>query len=225
MNEEKTMTGVGVGEHGEPGGPGKTSPSGGEHESGPGRALLVGGYKGLSGSAYVVGELDAASTGEAGEPAPGPALAAIPVRTPARCGHGETICRECAGTWATGGWTLHFGRTAGGRRLRDELGGAALAEMTARRAAGLDPAAVRAHQVMADAVRAGERDRGPYRARVARPAVAGDGASAAQARPRRGQQGAVERQATSSASWTPPTGARTGSWSRDCAGPPSPSAR
>jgi hypothetical protein len=77
----------------------------------------------------------------------------------------------------TGGWALHFGRTAGGRRLRDDLGGAALAEMSARRAAGLDPAAVRAHQVMADAVRAGERDRGPYRARVVRPAVAGDGAS------------------------------------------------
>ena len=86
---------------------------------------------------------------------PGPALAAIPVRTPARCGHGETICRECAGTWVTGGWALHFARTARGRRLRDELGGEALAEMTARRAAGLDPAAVRAHQVMADAVRAG----------------------------------------------------------------------
>ena len=74
-------------------------------------------------------------------------------------------------------WALHFARTAGGRRLRDDLGGAALAEMAARRAAGLDPAAVRAHQAMADAVRAGERDRGPYRARVARPAVAGDGAS------------------------------------------------
>jgi hypothetical protein len=151
--------------HGEPGGPGKTSPPAGDHESGSGRALLVGGYKGLSGSAYVVGELDAAGTGGDGEPAPGPALAAVPVRTPARCGHGETICRECAGTWVTGGWTLRFGRTAGGRRLRDELGGAALAEMAARRAAGLDPAAVRAHQVMAGAVRAGERDRGPYRAR------------------------------------------------------------
>ena len=57
------MTGVGAGPHGEPGGPGKTSPLAGEHESGPGRALLVGGYKGLSGNAYVVGELDAASTG------------------------------------------------------------------------------------------------------------------------------------------------------------------
>jgi hypothetical protein len=78
----------------------------------------------------------------------------------------------------TGGWTLHFGRTAGGRRLRDDLGGEALAEMAARRAAGLDPAAARAHQAMAGAVRAGERDRGPYRARAARPAVAGDGASA-----------------------------------------------
>jgi hypothetical protein len=178
VNEDKTMTGAGAGPHGEPGGPGKTSPPAGDHEGRPGRALLVGGYKGLSGNAYLVGELDAAGTGTGGEPARGRALAAIPVRTPARCGHGETICRECAGTWVTGGWTLHFGRTAGGRRLRDELGGAALAEMAARRAAGLDPAAVRAHQVMADAVRAGERDRGPYRARVVRPAVAGDGASA-----------------------------------------------
>lgn len=177
MNEEKTMIGAGAGPRGEPGGPGKTSPPAGGHESGPGRALLVGGYKGLSGNGYVVGELDAAGTGGDGEPAPGPALAAIPVRTPARCGHGETICRACAGTWVTGGWALHFGRTAGGRRLRDDLGGDALAEMAARRAAGLDPAAVRAHQVMADAVRAGERDRGPYRARVVRPAVAGDGAS------------------------------------------------
>jgi hypothetical protein len=77
----------------------------------------------------------------------------------------------------TGGWVLHFGRTAGGRRLRDDLGGEALAEMAARRAVGLDPAAVRAHQAMADAVCAGERDRGPYRARPVRPAVAGDGAS------------------------------------------------
>ena len=91
MNEEKTMTGAGAGPRGEPGGPGKTSPPAGGHESGPGRALLVGGYKGLSGNGYVVGELDAASTGGDGEPAPGPALAAIPVRTPARCGHGETI--------------------------------------------------------------------------------------------------------------------------------------
>ena len=71
MNEEKTMTGAGAGRHGEPGGPGKTSPPAGEHESGPGRALLVGGYKGLSGNAYVVGELDAASTGGDGEPARG----------------------------------------------------------------------------------------------------------------------------------------------------------
>jgi len=171
------MTGVGAGPHGEPGGPGKTSPLAGEHESRPGRALLVGGYKGLSGNSYVVGELDAASTGGDAEPAPGQAFAAIPILTPAHCGHGETICRECAGTWVTGGWVLHFARTAGGRRLRDELGGEALAEMAARRAAGLDPAAVRAHQAMADAVRAGERDRGPYRARMVRPAVAGDGAS------------------------------------------------
>jgi hypothetical protein len=177
VNEEKTMTSGSAGPHGEPGGLGKTSPPAGEHESGPGRALLVGGYKGLSGSAYVVGELDAAGTGGDGEPAPGPALAAIPVRKSARCGHGETICRECAGTWVTGGWALHFGRTAGGRRLRDDLGGEALAEMAARRTAGLNPAAVRAHQAMADAVRAGERDRGPYRARAVRPAVAGDGAS------------------------------------------------
>ena len=174
MNEEKTMTGVGAGPRGEPGGPGKTSSLAGEHESRPGRALLVGGYKGLSGNSYVVGELD---MGGDGKPVPGQALAAIPILTPARCGHGETICRECAGTWMTGGWALHFARTAGGRRLRDEIGGAALAEMAARRAAGLDPAAARAHQVMADAVRAGERDRGPYRARPVRPAVAGDGAS------------------------------------------------
>ena len=177
VNEEKTMTGAGAGPYGEPGGPGKTRPPAGGHESAPGRALLAGGYKGLSGSSYVVGELDAAGTGADGEPAPGPARAAIPILTPARCGHGETICRECAGTWVTGGWALHFGRTAGGRRLRGEIGGEALAEMAARRAAGLDPAAVRAHQAMADAVRAGERDRGPYRARVVRPPVAGDGAS------------------------------------------------
>jgi hypothetical protein len=77
----------------------------------------------------------------------------------------------------TGGWELHFGRTAGGRRLRDELGGEAPAEMAARRAAGHDPAAILAHQAMADAVRAGEPDRQPYRARPVRPAVAGDGAS------------------------------------------------
>lgn len=142
-----------------------------------GRALLVGGNKGLSGNNYVVGEPDAAIAGADGEPAPGPACAAIPVRSPRRCGHGETICLECAGSWVTGGWTLHFARTAGGRRLRDELGGEALAEMAARLAAGLDPAAVRVHQAMTDAVRAGERDRTPYRARPARPAVAGDGAS------------------------------------------------
>ena len=51
----------------------------GEHASGPGRALLVGGYKGLSGSAYVVGELDAAGTGGMGAgPGPGnpPSLSA-----------------------------------------------------------------------------------------------------------------------------------------------------
>ena len=78
MNEEKANTGDGP--QGEPGGPGKTHPPAGEHESGPGRALLVGGYKGLSGNAYVVGEPDAAGTGGDGEPAPGPALAAIPVR-------------------------------------------------------------------------------------------------------------------------------------------------
>jgi len=143
----------------------------------PGRALLVGGYKGLSGNSYVVGEPDAVGTGADGEPAPRPAFAAIPIRSPRRCGHGETICLECAGSWVTGGWTLHFARTAGGRRLRDALGGEALAEMAARRAAGLDPAAVRAHQAMTDAVRAGEPDRAPYRARPVRPAVAGDGAS------------------------------------------------
>jgi hypothetical protein len=140
------MPGAGVGPHGGPGGPGKTDPPAGGHESGPGRALLVGGYKGLSGNSYVVGELDAAGTGGDGEPAPGAALAAIPIRTPASCDHGETICRECAGTWVTGGWALRFARTAGGRRLRDDLGGDAPAEMAARRAACLDPAAVRAIQ-------------------------------------------------------------------------------
>jgi hypothetical protein len=71
VNDEKTMPGAGAGPHGEPGGPGKAHPPAGGHESGPGRALLVGGYKGLSGNAYVVGELDAASTGGDGEPAPG----------------------------------------------------------------------------------------------------------------------------------------------------------
>jgi len=177
MDKEKTMNGADASPHGEPGGHWKTRPPSGGHEGARGRALLVGGYKGLSGSSYVVGEPDAVSTGADGEPVPGPACAAIPIRRPARCGHGETICRECAGTWVTGGWALHFGRTAGGRRLRDELGGEALAEMAARRAAGLDPAAVREHQAMADAVRAGERDRAPYRARPVRPAVAGDGAS------------------------------------------------
>lgn len=141
------------------------------------RPLLVGGYKGLSGNNYVVGEPDAVIAGADGEPAARPACAAIQIVSPRRCGHGETICPECAGSWVTGGWTLHFARTAGGRRLRDELGGEALAEMAARRAAGLDPAAVRAHQAMTDAVRAGERDRAPYRARPVRPPVAGDGAS------------------------------------------------
>ena len=171
------MTSADAGLHGEPGGPGKTHPPAGGHESAPGRALLVGGYKGLSGNVYVVGEPDAGGPPRDGEPAPGLARAAIPIRAPGRCGHRETICRECAGTWVMAGWALHFGRTVGGRRLRDDLGGAALAEMAARRDGGLDPAAVRAHQAMADAVRAGERDRGPYRARVVRPAVAGDGAS------------------------------------------------
>lgn len=155
MNEERTTGGAGA----------------------HGRALLVGGYKGLSGNNYVVGEPDPAIAGADGEPAAPPACAAIQIVSPRRCGHGETICLECAGSWVTGGWTLHFDRTAGGRRLRDELGGEALAEMAARRAAGLDPAAVRAHRAMTEAVRAGERDRAPYRARPVRPPAAGDGTS------------------------------------------------
>lgn len=120
MNEETTTASAGP--HGEAGTPRQPRP------------LLVGGYKGLSGNAYVVGEPAPAIIANWG-PAQGPACAAIPIRT-GRCGHGTTICRECAGTWVTGGWKLHFGRTAGGRRLRDELGGEALAVMAARARGG-----------------------------------------------------------------------------------------
>jgi hypothetical protein len=66
VNEEKTTAGAGP--HGEEAGtPRKPRP------------LLAGGYKGLSGNAYVVGEPDPAIIGAAGGPAPGPACAAIPI--------------------------------------------------------------------------------------------------------------------------------------------------
>jgi hypothetical protein len=59
----------------------------------PGRPVLVGGYRGLSGNSYVVGEPDAAGTGADGEPVPRPACAAIPVRSPRRAGAGYGYCR------------------------------------------------------------------------------------------------------------------------------------
>jgi hypothetical protein len=141
VNEEKTMTSGSAGAHGEPGGSGKTSPPAGEHESGPGRALLVGGYKGLSGSAYVVGELDTSHRDADGQLVAGLCRSAIPVRTVNRCDHCETVCARCAEVWMYD-WKFYFDRTIGGRRLRDGLGGeAALAVMAARRAAWENQAA------------------------------------------------------------------------------------
>lgn len=53
--------------------------------------------------------------------------AAIPILTPRRCGHGECICTECADSWMLD-WLFYFDRTAGGRRLRNDLGGEAAVE-------------------------------------------------------------------------------------------------
>jgi hypothetical protein len=97
------------------------------------RPDLVEGRKRLSSAAYVVGELYTSRRGEDGEWIPEIRRSAIPVRTPSRCGHSGSVCAECAETWMSG-WVLRFQRTAGGRRLRDELGGEkALAAMAERR--------------------------------------------------------------------------------------------
>ena len=95
---------------------------------------LEGRAKGLSGSAYVVGELDTSRLGADGVLVPGLERVAIRVRTPGRCGHVETVCAGCAESWMYD-WVFYFGRTAGGRRLRGELGEEVLAAMAVRRAA------------------------------------------------------------------------------------------
>lgn len=95
---------------------------------------LTGGTEGLSGSSYVVGELDMSHQDEHGARHGGIERSAIQVRKPTRCDHRETVCAKCAETWMYD-WTFYFDRTAGGRRLRDEVGGeTALAEMARRRA-------------------------------------------------------------------------------------------
>lgn len=95
---------------------------------------LAGGSKGLSGNVYVVAELDTSCRGADGVLVPGLERAAIRLRTPRRCDHCETVCTECAESWMYD-WVFYFGRTAGGRRLRDEIGEEALAAMAMRRAA------------------------------------------------------------------------------------------
>lgn len=97
------------------------------------RRDLVEGRNGLSSATYVRGELYVSRRGEDGEWIHEIRQSAIPVRTPPRCGHTETVCAECAETWMSS-WVLRFQRTDGGRRLRDELGGEkALAAMAERR--------------------------------------------------------------------------------------------
>lgn len=94
---------------------------------------LASGTGNLSGSSYVVGELDTSYRYADGPWVPGLLRAAIPVRTPRRCEHRECVCTGCAETWMFD-WRFYFDRTAGGRRLRDDLGGeTALAAMAARR--------------------------------------------------------------------------------------------
>lgn len=88
---------------------------------------LAYGTGGRSGNSYVVGDVDT-SHGEADGPwVPGLHRAAIPIRTPRRCDHGESVCTECADSWMLD-WLFYFDRTAGGRRLRDDLGGDAAVE-------------------------------------------------------------------------------------------------
>jgi hypothetical protein len=87
----------------------------------------VEGNQGLSGSYYVVGELDVSRPGADVPPIE---RSAIRIRTPSRCDHTETVCSDCAERWMYD-WTFRFSRTAGGRRL---LGETALAEMARRRA-------------------------------------------------------------------------------------------
>jgi hypothetical protein len=104
-------------------------------ENGPSRMHggRVEGHKGLSSSTYVVGELDMSRRGEDGKWIQEIRRSAIPIRTAPRCDHSETVCAKCAETWMFD-WVFRFDRTAGGRRLRDELGGEkALAAMAERR--------------------------------------------------------------------------------------------
>jgi len=125
------------------------------------RGGRVEGHKGLSSSTYVVGELDMSRRGDDGEWIQEIRRSAIPIRTAPRCDHSETVCAKCAETWMFD-WVFRFDRTAGGRRLRDELGGEkALAAMAERRtradgavAAGRqpDPPAVTATARMAGTV-------------------------------------------------------------------------
>ena len=111
MDKEKTTNGAGASPHGEPGEHRRTRPPSGAREGAHGRVLLAGGYKGLSGNAYVVAEPGADGNGADGEPGPGPACAAM------------------------FDWVFYFDRTAGGRLLRAGLGGdEALAAMARRRA-------------------------------------------------------------------------------------------
>jgi hypothetical protein len=120
----------------------------GQNEASRTRHDHVEGHKGLSSSTYVVGELDTSRRGEDGEWIQEIRRSAIVIRSASRCDHGETVCRDCAETWMFD-WVFRFDRTAGGRRLRDELGGEkALVAMAERRtraeravAAGRDPAA------------------------------------------------------------------------------------
>lgn len=104
----------------------------GEDGSIPGAHDMADGNRGMSGNSYVVAELDTSSAGPDGIWVPGRHLAAIPIRI--RCGHQETVCTGCAETWMYD-WVFHFGRTAGGRQLREALGGdPGLEAMAARRA-------------------------------------------------------------------------------------------
>jgi hypothetical protein len=90
--------------------------------------------QGLSGRGYVIGELDTSYRDAGGTLVPGLERVPLRIRTPPRCGHGETVCAECAESWMFD-WVLYFSRTAGGRRLREEVGEEALAAMARRRAA------------------------------------------------------------------------------------------
>jgi hypothetical protein len=96
---------------------------------------LASGTGGRSGYSYVVGELDTSYRYGDGPWIPGLHRGAIPIRTPLRCDHRECVCTECAESWMFD-WRFYLDRTAGGRRLRDDLGGeAALDAMAARRLA------------------------------------------------------------------------------------------